>query len=647
MTSSSAEYDLLVVGGGHAGCEAALAAARMGASTLLITQNIFSLAQMSCNPAIGGLAKGHLVKEIDALGGAMGVVADETALQFRMLNRSKGPAVWSPRTQNDRSQYARRMRRMLEEQEHLSLRQQTVTALLIDNGQVRGVMTDAGHAIRAGAVVLCAGTFLNGLIHVGMSHYAGGRSGEPAAFGIAEQLAEYGLLSGRLKTGTPPRIDGRTVDFTRMEEQPGDAEIVPFSFRHQHIEIEQLACYLTRSSARTHDILRSGLDRSPLYQGVIKGVGPRYCPSIEDKIHRFADKESHQLFLEPEGRESCEYYLNGFATSLPEDIQMAAVHSIPGLERAHVTRLGYAIEYDYFHPTQLRHNLETRALGRLFFAGQINGTSGYEEAAAQGLMAGINAVRALRGEEPFILSRQESYIGVLIDDLVTKELTEPYRMFTSLAENRLHLRQDNADLRLMAYGHQLGLIDEASFAALERLRSAVGEAHGRLEKVSPDPELINPVLVRAGMPPLLHRESAARLLKRPELHLADLGGPSDDPLFAEKMDPFWRRVGEQVEIEIKYAGFLHRQQEHIRRMAGLEEALIPAGIDYNAVPSLSRESREKLARIQPRTLGQASRILGVGPEDVAVIMIYLARQRRRGAVPRGTHAEREESGSGE
>ncbi len=647
MKHNSGEYDVLVVGGGHAGCEAALAAARMGAATLLITQNIFSIAQMSCNPAIGGLAKGHLVKEIDALGGAMGMVADETALQFRMLNRSKGPAVWSPRTQNDRSRYPLHMRRLLEQQDHLSLRQQSVTALLIEKDEIRGVMTEAGHPVRAKAVILCAGTFLNGLIHIGLNHFPGGRSGEPAAAGLAEQLAHYGLRSGRLKTGTPPRIDGRSVDFRRMEEQLGDAEIVPFSFRHPHLNIEQLSCYLTRTSARTHEILRSGLDRSPLYQGVIKGIGPRYCPSIEDKIHRFADKESHQLFLEPEGRESMEYYLNGFATSLPEDIQIAAVHSVPGLERAHLTRLGYAIEYDYFYPTQLRPNLETRAVHRLFFAGQINGTSGYEEAAAQGLMAGINGVLALRGQEPFILPRQESYIGVLIDDLVTKELSEPYRMFTSLAENRLHLRQDNADLRLMEYGHRLGLVDEHSFAALERLRGAVQSARLRLEKMSPDPERINPLLLRAGKSPLLQRESAARLLKRPELRLADLAGSGEEPLFAEKLDPFWRRVAEQVEIEIKYAGFLQRQQDHIRRMAGLEESLIPEEIDYETVPSLSRESREKLTRIRPRTLGQASRILGVGPEDVAVIMIHLARLRRSRPVPRGTHPLREENGAGE
>jgi len=640
-------YDILVVGGGHAGCEAALAAARMGASTLLITQNIFTLAQMSCNPAIGGLAKGHLVKEIDALGGAMGVVADETALQFRMLNRSKGPAVWSPRTQNDRNHYPLRMRRLLEEQENLSLRQQSVTALIIEKDEIRGVMTEAGHSVRAGAVILCAGTFLNGLIHIGLNHFPGGRSGEPAAGGIAEQLAHHGLHSGRLKTGTPPRLDGRSVDLQRMEEQPGDAEIIPFSFRHQHLKMDQLSCYLTRTSASTHDILRSGLDRSPLYQGVIKGIGPRYCPSIEDKIHRFADKESHQLFLEPEGRESHEYYLNGFATSLPEDIQIAAVRSVPGLERAHLTRLGYAIEYDYFHPTQLKANLETKSVKGLFFAGQINGTSGYEEAAAQGLMAGINAVLDLRGQEPFILPRQESYIGVLIDDLTTKELSEPYRMFTSLAENRLHLRQDNADLRLMEYGRRLGLIDDAAFTALERLREAVQAARVRLEKVNPDPERINPLLIRAGKAPLLHRESAARLLKRPELRLADLAGSGEDPLFIEELDPFWRRVGEQVEIEIKYAGFLQRQQEHIRRMAGLEETLIPEEIDYEAIPSLSRESREKLARIRPRTLGQASRILGVGPEDVAVIMIHLARLRRSRSVPRGTHLRQEENGPGE
>ncbi len=628
MAISATSYDVMVIGGGHAGCEAALAAARMGASTLLISQNIFCVAQMSCNPAIGGLAKGHLVKEIDALGGEMGIIADETAIQFRMLNRSKGPAVWSPRSQNDRLAYANRMRQSLENQTNLVMRQHTVKELIIAKQQVLGAVTDIDTRIYAQCIILCAGTFLNGLIHVGMAHFAGGRSGDLASLGFSDQLSRSGLVRGRLKTGTPPRIDGRSVDFSVMDEQPGDPEPVPFSHRHERIELVQLSCYLTRTSSATHDILRGGLDRSPLYQGVIQGVGPRYCPSIEDKIHRFADKGSHQLFLEPEGRNTHEYYLNGFSTSLPEDVQIAAVHSVPGLEKAHLTRLGYAIEYDYFPPNQLWATLETKPIAGLFLAGQINGTSGYEEAAAQGLMAGINAVRKLRGEEPFILSRKEAYIGVLIDDLVTKELTEPYRMFTSLAENRLHLRQDNADLRLMGYGRSLGLIDESTYAGLASLREAIPAAISRLEQMRPGMNETNIVLEKAGTKPLQQSESIARLLKRPELQLTDFCLISDDPLFAAEPPHFWRRVAEQVEIEIKYAGFLQRQQELIRRMAALEENLIPAEIDYRDIAALSIESREKLQRIRPRTLGQALRILGVGPADVAVIMIHLSRERR-------------------
>jgi tRNA uridine 5-carboxymethylaminomethyl modification enzyme len=647
MDKNTTYYDVIVIGGGHAGCEAAWVAARMGASTLLITQNIFAVGQMSCNPAIGGLAKGHLVKEIDALGGAMGQVTDQTAIQFRMLNRSKGPAVWSPRTQNSRIGYAQRMRELLENQENLSLRQHTVNRLIIENGRIQGVVTDVETQIHAKCVILCAGTFLNGLIHVGMSHFSGGRSGEPAAFGLSDQLRQFGFTCGRLKTGTPPRIDGRSIDFAGMTEQPGDPVIVPFSHRHEKLDYPQRSCFLTRSRTATHDILRSGLGRSPLYQGVIQGVGPRYCPSIEDKIHRFADKESHQLFLEPEGWTTQEYYLNGFSTSLPEDIQIAAVHSIPGLEKAHLTRLGYAIEYDYFIPSQIWPTLETRPVAGLYLAGQINGTSGYEEAAAQGLMAGINAVLALRGEKPFILSRQESYIGLLIDDLVTKELTEPYRMFTSLAENRLHLRQDNADLRLLGYGHDFGLVSDAAFQTIAKLRHEVAEAIVRLEKWSPDLEQINAVLERLGSSPLAHKESAARLLKRPELRLADLAELNRDPLLANTASPFWERVGEQVEIEIKYAGFLQRQQEHIRRLASLDETEIPEEIDYQSMGALSRESREKLQRIRPRTLGQASRIMGVGPEDVSVVMIHLARRRRAGNVPRGTTTPPEENAAGE
>ncbi len=641
MHKSDDQYDVIVVGAGHAGCEAALAAARMGASTLLITLNIFSIAQMSCNPAIGGLAKGHLVKEIDALGGEMGVVADKSGIQFRLLNRSKGPAVWSPRAQNDRLAYSQIMRQTLEEQPHLVIRQHAIKGLVIHENQIQGVLTDIDTRIRGRSVILASGTFLNGLIHVGMSHFPGGRSGDLAVSGLSDFLREKGFIVGRLKTGTPPRIDGRSIDFSAMIEQPGDAEVVPFSHRHERIDIEQKSCYLTRTSRHTHELLRTGLSRSPLYQGVIKGVGPRYCPSIEDKINRFADKESHQIFLEPEGRDSNEYYLNGFSTSLPEDVQIAAVRSIPGLEKAHLTRLGYAIEYDYFPPNQLYATLETKAISGLYFAGQINGTSGYEEAAAQGFIAGVNAVQKMRDEPPFILSRQEAYIGVLIDDLVTKEVTEPYRMFTSLAENRLHLRQDNADLRLMLYGYRLGLISAEAYTALEKRRKATAEALQQLREWRLPLAEVNAVLQAVGAAPLEHTDTIAKILKRPEITICDFARVSDHPLFDARADAQWRRIRTQVEIEIKYEGFLQRQQEQIQKMTAMEEHPIPASLNYDALLSLSAESREKLKRIQPRTLGQASRILGVGPEDIAVIMVFLHKERHKKKVPRETSAGEE------
>ncbi|RMD89922.1 MAG: tRNA uridine-5-carboxymethylaminomethyl(34) synthesis enzyme MnmG, partial [Calditrichaeota bacterium] len=483
-------YDVIVVGGGHAGTEAALAAARMGARTLLLTMNIFTIGQMSCNPAIGGLAKGQLVKEIDALGGEMGMATDDAGIQFRMLNRSKGPAVWSPRAQCDRTAYAARIRQACENQAHLDLRQGMATGIIVKNNRVCGIRTETGSIIEGRAVILTAGTFLNGVIHIGEVHYSAGRAGEFAARGITECLVELGFESGRLKTGTPPRLDGTTIDFSKTHIQPGDENPVPFSFRHDKLEVDQMPCYLTYTTPKTHEILRKGFDRSPMFTGRIKGVGPRYCPSIEDKINRFADKERHQIFLEPEGRNTTEYYVNGFSTSLPEEIQLEGIRTIPGLENVKVTRLGYAVEYDFFPPTQINANMETKRIENLFFAGQINGTTGYEEAACQGIMAGINAVLKIRGEAPFVLDRSQAYIGVLIDDLVTKGTIEPYRMFTSRAEYRLSLRQDNADLRLMEYGYQFGLIPRDVYEKMKLKKRRIQQSIEELKKFRVEPQEI-------------------------------------------------------------------------------------------------------------------------------------------------------------
>ena len=616
-------YDVIVVGAGHAGNEAATAAATMGSKVLLITMDMAKIGQMSCNPAMGGVAKGQIVREIDALGGWSGIVADKSTIQFRMLNRSKGPAMWSPRTQNDRARFGEEWRLALERIPNLDFRQEMVTEILVAGGRVAGVKTQLGLEIKACSVVLTNGTFLNGLIHIGDRQMGGGRSGERASRGITEQLVSLGFASGRMKTGTPPRIDGRSLDYSKMEEQPGDENPGKFSYTDTNPVANQRSCHITYTNPRVHEILATGFDRSPMFNGRIRGQGPRYCPSIEDKINRFAERDRHQIFVEPEGWDTIEVYVNGFSTSLPEEVQLSAIRHIPGFEQAKFFRPGYAIEYDYFPPTQLKLSLETKLVENLFFAGQINGTTGYEEAASQGLMAGINAHQRVHDQEPLVLKRSEAYIGVLIDDLIIKGTEEPYRMFTSRAEFRLLLRQDNADLRLSQKAHQLGLISDEQLEKVFDKQNAVTQVLRDIQQMKAAPDEINEQLDALATATIKEKISVKQLLKRPEISIDTLR--SLDPKLDEYFSAFAADSLEQVEIVTKYETYIEKERLHAERVESLEDYQIPTSLDYTTIPALSSEAQEKLKKVRPATLGQAARISGVSPADISVVMIYLGK----------------------
>jgi len=617
------KYDVIVVGAGHAGCEAAAAAANLGSKVLLITMNMQTIAQMSCNPAMGGIAKGQIVREIDALGGYSGIVTDKSMIQFRMLNRSKGPAMWSPRAQNDRMIFAATWREMLEQTPNVDFYQDMVNSLVVKDGRVAGVVTGLGHTILSSAVVVTSGTFLNGVIHIGEKRFGGGRVAEKAATGITEQLVSLGFESDRLKTGTPPRIDGRTLDYSKMEEQKGDEEIVGFSYLNIQKPTQQRSCWITYTSPTVHDILKTGFDRSPMYTGRIEGVGPRYCPSIEDKINRFAERDRHQLFIEPEGWNTVEIYVNGFSTSLPEEVQNAALRQVPGFENVRIFRPGYAIEYDYFPPTQLKHSLETKGLDNLFFAGQINGTTGYEEAACQGLMAGINAHQKTRQLEPLILKRSEAYIGVLIDDLISKGTEEPYRMFTSRAEFRTLLRQDNADLRLTGISYRLGLASQERMEKTVAKKEGVEKIKQTLQSFSLEPAESSNYLLEKNTAPLLQKQKAGQVLLRPGIDLLSM--TQAIPRFGEELNAYSPEILEQAEIQVKYDVYIEKEKELVQRMSQLEDLLIPDNFNYDRLASLSNEALQKFKKIKPRTLGQASRISGVNPSDVQILMVYMGR----------------------